>query len=173
MATLQSLDLRRRSAATRIAAHTGLVDRSRAGRLAGAGVEVAMLDIIGAEATIREVYHLDRPVADFEAALAALAESSLKVVPHVVIGLHYGRVLGEFRALEIIARHRIDACILVVVMPPSRGPAVLPCRTRAGRGRLPGRARAVAGTARAARLRPPPGRAAAPDRRLCAARRAG
>ena len=101
----------------RIAAHTGLVDRRRAERLAEAGVEVAMLDVIGAEATIREVYHLDRPVADFEAALAALVATPLRVVPHVVIGLHYGRVLGEFRALEIIARHRVDACILVVVMP--------------------------------------------------------
>jgi uncharacterized radical SAM superfamily protein len=101
----------------RIAAHTGLVDRSRAEGLAAAGVEVAMLDVIGAEETIREVYHLDRPVADFEAALGALVATRLKVVPHVVIGLHYGRLLGEFRALEIIARHPVDACILVVVMP--------------------------------------------------------
>jgi lipoyl synthase len=114
----------------RIAAHTGLVDRPRAERLAEAGVDVAMLDVIGAEATIREVYHLDRPVADFEAALAALVVTPLRVVPHVVIGLHYGRVLGEIRALEIIARHRVDACILVVVMPvftrPGRFRAVDP-----------------------------------------------
>jgi uncharacterized radical SAM superfamily protein len=114
----------------RIAAHTGLVDRSRAEGLAAAGVEIAMLDVIGAEATIREVYHLDRPVADFEAALAALVATPLRVVPHVVIGLHYGHVLGELRALEIIARHRVDACILVVVMPaftrPGRFRAVDP-----------------------------------------------
>jgi lipoyl synthase len=101
----------------RIAAHTGLVNRSRAERLAAAGVEVAMLDVIGDDATIREVYHLDRPVADFETALEALVATSMRVVPHVVIGLHYGRVLGEFQALEIIARHRVDACILVVIMP--------------------------------------------------------
>jgi lipoyl synthase len=114
----------------RIAVHTGLVDRWRAERLAEAGVEVAMLDVIGAEATIREVYHLDRPVGDFEAALEALVATPLRVVPHVVIGLHYGRVLGEFQALEIIARHRVDACILVVVMPaftrPGRFRAVDP-----------------------------------------------
>jgi hypothetical protein len=106
------------------------VDRSRAERLAEAGVEVAMLDVIGAEATIREVYHLDRPVADFEAALEALVATPLRVVPHVAIGLHYGRVLGEFKAIEIIARHRVDACILVVVMPaftrPGRFRAVDP-----------------------------------------------
>jgi lipoyl synthase len=113
-----------------IAAHTGLVDRSRAEGLAAAGIEVAMLDMIGADETIREVYHLDRRVADFEAALAALVATPLRVVPHVVIGLHYGRILGEFQALEIIARHRVAACILVVVMPaftrPGRFRAVGP-----------------------------------------------
>ena len=42
---------------------------------AAAGVDVAMLDIIGAEETIREVYHLDRPVADFEETVAAINEN--------------------------------------------------------------------------------------------------
>ena len=46
--------------------HTGLVDATRAWALKQAGVDVAMLDIIGDEDTIRDVYHLDRPVADFE-----------------------------------------------------------------------------------------------------------
>src|SRR5262249_11841667 len=65
----------------------------------------------------RDVYHLDRPVADFEASLAVLSATTLRVVPHIVIGLHYGRLLGEWDALDIVARHRIDALVLVVVMP--------------------------------------------------------
>ena len=70
-----------------------------------AGVDTAMMDVIGAEETIREVYHLDRPVEDFEATLAALCATRMEVVPHIVIGLHYGRILGEARALDICARH--------------------------------------------------------------------
>jgi lipoyl synthase len=101
----------------RIAAHTALIDHVRARRMESAGIDVAMMDVIGAEATIREVYHLDRPVADFEATLAALTDTSMEVVPHVVIGLHYGRLLGEDAALEIVARHEIDALVLVVVSP--------------------------------------------------------
>ena len=101
----------------RIAAHSALLDGQRARRMEAAGVDVAMIDIIGADETIRDVYHLDRPVADFEAALAALSATAMEVVPHVVIGLHYGRLLGEERALDIIARHRIAALILVIVMP--------------------------------------------------------
>lgn len=97
--------------------HTGLVDAERAQALKAAGVDVAMLDIIGDQDTIREIYHLDRPVADFEAALAHLVAAGLEVVPHIVIGLHYGLLKGERAALEIIARHTTRAAILVVVMP--------------------------------------------------------
>lgn len=114
----------------RIAMHTALLDERRAKRMEAAGVDVAMTDIIGAEETIREVYHLERPVADFEATLAALCTTSMDVVPHIVIGLHYGRLLGEERALDIIARHAVDALVLVVVMPyyaPAERPfAVVP-----------------------------------------------
>jgi uncharacterized radical SAM superfamily protein len=101
----------------RIAVHSALLDERRAKAMEAAGVDVAMLDVIGAQETIRDVYHLDRPVADFEATLAALAATRMDVVPHIVIGLHYGRLLGEENALDIVSRHRVTALILVVVTP--------------------------------------------------------
>jgi lipoyl synthase len=101
----------------RIAVHSALLDVRRAKRMEAAGVDVAMMDVIGAQETIREVYHLDRPVADFEATLAALSATSMDVVPHIVIGLHYGRLLGEESALDIISRYKVAALILVVVTP--------------------------------------------------------
>ena len=114
----------------RIAVHSALLDQSRAKRMEAAGIDVAMMDVIGAQATLREVYHLDRPVADFEATLAALTATSMDVVPHIVIGLHYGRLLGEDKALEIISRYPVDALVLVVVTPiyapPQRPFATVP-----------------------------------------------
>lgn len=101
----------------RIAAHTGLVERKAAAALAQSGLDVAMLDIIGAQDTVSNVYHLKRPVADFEASLAALVETGLRVVPHIVLGLHYGRLLGEWHALDIVARYRPAALVLVAAMP--------------------------------------------------------
>lgn len=109
--------LKRDHPALRVAVHSALLDASRARAMAAAGVDTAMMDVIGAEATIREVYHLERPVADFEATLEALCATSMAVVPHIVIGLHYGRILGESAALDIVSRHRIDSLVLVVVMP--------------------------------------------------------
>jgi lipoyl synthase len=101
----------------KVAIHSALLDAPRARSMADAGVDTAMMDVIGAEQTIREVYHLERPVADFEATLAALCETPMEVVPHIVIGLHYGRILGEPAALDIVSRHRIHSLVLVVIMP--------------------------------------------------------
>jgi len=101
----------------RIAVHSALLDESRARLMQDSGVDVAMMDVIGAQETIRDVYHLDRTVADFEATLAALSATSMDVVPHIVIGLHYGRLLGEHNALDIISRYKVAALILVVVTP--------------------------------------------------------
>ncbi len=100
-----------------IAIHTALTDEAGARAMEAAGVDTAMMDVIGAEQTIRDVYHLDRPVEDFESTLAALCSTSMKVSPHIVIGLHYGRILGEQSALDIVSRHPVHALVLVVVMP--------------------------------------------------------
>lgn len=101
----------------RIAVHTALMDGPTARALANAGADIAMMDVIGAQETITQVYHLRRSVADFEATLEALVATSMKVVPHIVLGLHYGQLKGEWQALEIVARHRPAALVLVVIMP--------------------------------------------------------
>ncbi|MHB8564506.1 MAG: radical SAM protein, partial [Acidiferrobacteraceae bacterium] len=103
--------------AFRIAMHTALVDRATARQMADAGIDAAMMDVIGAQDTITQVYHLKRGVDDFERSLEYLNETGMKVVPHIVIGLHYGHLLGEWNALEIVRRQQPDALVLVVVMP--------------------------------------------------------
>jgi uncharacterized radical SAM superfamily protein len=131
----------------KVAIHSALTDARRAKGMEAAGVDTAMMDVIGAPETIREVYHLERTVDDFEATLAALCATSMEVVPHIVIGLHYGRILGEANALDIVARHAIHSLVLVVVMPfyAKPGTFATPRTEDVGRvflearGRLPGR----------------------------------
>jgi uncharacterized radical SAM superfamily protein len=101
----------------KIAIHSALLDAPRARAMEAAGVDTAMMDVIGARETIEQVYHLERPVEDFEATLAALCSTSMEIVPHIVIGLHYGRLLGEPAALDIVSRHPVHSLVLVVVMP--------------------------------------------------------
>jgi uncharacterized radical SAM superfamily protein len=120
----------------KIAIHSALLDAPRARAMAAAGVDTAMMDVIGSQDTIRQVYHLERPVADFEATLAALCETSMEVVPHIVIGLHYGRILGEPAALDIVSRHRIHSLVLVVIMPFYAKPGTFATPDTADVGRI-------------------------------------
>jgi uncharacterized radical SAM superfamily protein len=97
--------------------HPGLVEEGVAAGLARVGVDGAMLDIIGAEETIRDVYHMDVPVASYELSLERLAQHGVPAVPHIVLGLHFGRFLGEDRALEMVAGYPRRAAVLVVLQP--------------------------------------------------------
>lgn len=120
----------------KIAMHTALVDMDMARRMEDCGIDAAMMDVIGAQDTVSQVYHLRRPVEDFERSLECLVSTGLKVVPHIVIGLHYGRMLGEWNALEMIKRHVPSAVVLVVVMPfyaPENRPFATPGSAEVGR----------------------------------------
>ena len=122
--------------AFKIAMHTALVDMDIARRMEDCGIDAAMMDVIGSQDTITQVYHLRRTVDDFEKTLEYLVSTKLKVVPHIVLGLHYGHMLGEWNALEIIQRHKPQAVVLVVVMPfyaPENRPFVTPDSKEVGR----------------------------------------
>ena len=120
----------------KIAIHSALIDEPRAKAMESAGVDTAMMDVIGDDDTISQVYHLDRPVEDFEASLAALTATRMEVVPHIVIGLHYGRIRGEARALDIIARRNVHSLVLVVVMPIYCAPGTFRTPETADVGRI-------------------------------------
>lgn len=100
-----------------IRVHPGVVDEATAEGLGRVGIDGAMMDIIGHEDTIREVYHLQSTPADYERSLGMLARQGVPLVPHIVVGLHYGKLLGEWDALEIIARHPAKLVVLVVLTP--------------------------------------------------------
>lgn len=120
----------------KIAIHSALLDETRAKRMESAGVDTAMMDVIGSNQTIRDVYKLERPVEDFEATLAALCSTKMEIVPHIVIGLHYGKILGEAEALDICSRHDIHALVLVVIMPFYAKPGTFETPKSADVGRI-------------------------------------
>jgi uncharacterized radical SAM superfamily protein len=119
----------------KVAIHSALLDEKRARAMESAGVDTVMMDVIGAQETINEVYNLDRAVDDFEETLAALCTTSMEVTPHIVIGLHYGHILGEANALDMVSRYPVTALVLVVIMPfyAKPGTFVTPETTEVGR----------------------------------------
>ncbi len=101
----------------KVIVHSGVVTPQLAAGLAEAEVEGVMLDVIGADETIEQVYHLELGTADFERSLELLAARGMRIIPHIVLGLHYGRFLGEHNALEMIRRYPVSTLILVVLTP--------------------------------------------------------
>jgi uncharacterized radical SAM superfamily protein len=100
-----------------IVVHTGIVDLSMARKLREAGVDTALIDIIGSDETIREIYQLNVEVEDYDRSLRALNDSGIPFVPHVLVGLHYGKLRGEFQALKMILKYSPSAVIIIALMP--------------------------------------------------------
>ena len=112
----------KRDLGLKVLVHTGLADEEVARGLAEAEVDGALIDVIGHDEIIRRIYHLKVGVEAFEAALARLTAAGVRTVPHICIGLHFGRLKGEDRALEIVARHQVAALVLIVFMPLATTP---------------------------------------------------
>jgi lipoyl synthase len=103
--------------------HTGLVRETTARGLKDAGVDQILFDVIGDDETIREVYHLDRRVQDYEETLRMLREVGHRLAPHIIVGHHFGEIRGEWRALEMITRTGVETLVLVVIKalhPPGK-----------------------------------------------------
>jgi uncharacterized radical SAM superfamily protein len=97
--------------------HTGIINLEMAKQLKKAGVDAALIDIIGSDQTIREIYHLDTTVKDYAESLKALQEAGIDFVPHVIVGLHHGELKGEFTALNMIAQYKPSAVVIIAFMP--------------------------------------------------------
>ena len=98
----------------KVIAHTGLIRREIAEELKDAGVDQILLDIIGDDDTIHEVYHLNKRVEDYEETLWMLKEVGHRLAPHIIIGHHFGEIRGEWKALEMVTRIGVETIVLVI-----------------------------------------------------------
>ncbi|MCF8128010.1 MAG: radical SAM protein [Deltaproteobacteria bacterium] len=100
-----------------ISIHSGVIGYKEAVALKKAGVDQALIDVIGNDETYRKVYHVPFGVAEIEKTMAALAQAGLPTIPHVVCGLDYGRITSEEAALEMISRFSVEQLVIVSLMP--------------------------------------------------------
>jgi len=98
----------------KVIVHTGLIRREIAKELKEAGIDQILIDVIGDDETIREVYHLNKRVQDYEETLWMLKEMGHCLAPHIIIGHHFGEIRGEWRALEMVTRVGVETIVLVV-----------------------------------------------------------
>jgi len=97
--------------------HTGIVKRETTVALKEAGIDAALIDVIGSAETVEKIYNLKGTVQDYADSLKALQEAELTVVPHVIVGLNEGKLDGELQALEVIQKIKPSALVIIAFMP--------------------------------------------------------
>jgi hypothetical protein len=100
-----------------VIAHTGIIDYSTAVALKSAGVDAALIDIVGSDDTIKQVCHLNQITEAYENSLKALNDAGLSFVPHVIVGLQNGKLQGELHALKMISKFAPSALVIIAFMP--------------------------------------------------------
>ena len=100
-----------------VVVHTGLLDEATADILQKAQIDAAMLDVIGDDRTARDVYHLTNGTERTKQSLRYLQERNIPFVPHVLVGLNRGEIVGELSALDMIAKRKPAAVVIIVLSP--------------------------------------------------------
>lgn len=101
--------------------HTGIVNSETAMALKSAGIDAALIDIIGSDSTIKQTLNLGFTVKDYAESLRALTQAGLAVVPHVIVGLDNGELGGEAQALRLIAENAAPKAVVIIGFMPIRG----------------------------------------------------
>jgi lipoyl synthase len=107
-----------------ISVHTGQIDRETARALKESGVDQALVDIIGDDATAREVHHLAHGMISIRHTIESLTSVGLEIIPHIVFGIHYGREKGETAALQMLKEFPLKKYVVVVIVPARGTPMV-------------------------------------------------
>ena len=102
--------------------HTGLVSPSLAKELGRMGVDMASVDLIGSDETIELVLGIKKTTRDYERTLKELSQVIPHVVPHICVGLHEGKIKGEAKALEIVAKIHPNTLVFLVLVPTAGTP---------------------------------------------------
>ena len=100
-----------------IRVHPGLPNEETCDALADVRVDGVMLDIIGDQETITDVYHLDAKPSDYEAVLERLQHHKIPAIPHIVLGHYFGKMNGEWAALDMIKKYPPKILVLVILLP--------------------------------------------------------
>ncbi len=108
--------------------HTGLVTQEQSRQLAKTGIDFVSLEIIGSSETIKKVYGLNNIPEDYRRSLIALRSANVpEIVPHICIGLDFGKIKGEFNAIDMLVGMDIGTLVFIVLIP-TKGTKMEQCK---------------------------------------------
>ncbi len=80
-------------------------------------VDVVSLDFVGEDDVIRRVYKIDKKVEDYLKILDLLTGAGVRVAPHITIGLDFGKIHWEYKAIDMLLEYPIDVLVFDVLIP--------------------------------------------------------
>jgi len=99
-----------------VSVHAAFVTKRDAFGLKRAGVDQALVDLIGDDDSLKRIYHVPFGVERIVSALDALVAAGIPIVPHIVCGLDGGHFVGEEKALDLVVRFRLSQLIVLSFM---------------------------------------------------------
>lgn len=99
-----------------VSIHSGCITDQDAVALKEAGVDQALIDVIGDEETFKKVYHVSFGLSSILSSMTSLQKAGLPMIPHIVCGLDYGHIKGEKNAVDMISRFRVEHVVIVSLM---------------------------------------------------------
>jgi uncharacterized radical SAM superfamily protein len=103
--------------------HTGILNKREAEDIVATEVDIISVDLVGSKKTLRQVYGIDASVDTYMGTLSHLKNAgAYSLAPHICIGLHYGEVLGEKKALEMAINTEPDVIVFTSIIPTMNTP---------------------------------------------------
>jgi lipoyl synthase len=109
--------------ALHVSVHCGLATDDQARSLKDAGVDQALIDVVGSDDTFQRIYHLDSGRARITKSLTALEKAGLPIIAHIVCGIDFGRIIGEKQAVAMISDFQVQQVVIVGLMKLAGVPA--------------------------------------------------
>ena len=95
--------------------HTGFLNEETAKKLADTKVDIVSLDVNIDEEILKEIYHLDKNIGDYKESIKLLKKYDLNIVPHICIGLYYGKLHKELDSIKFIKEIIVNPSLIVLI----------------------------------------------------------
>ncbi len=105
-----------------ISVHSGILDAPTASALKDAGIDQALIDVIGDDSTYKSICHVDHGVSKIYDTIEYLTNEGIDVVPHIICGLEKGSLKHEKSALEAVALFNPKLLVIISLMPLPKTP---------------------------------------------------
>ncbi len=105
-----------------IITHTGFISLEEAISLKDSGLSGIGFDVVGDMTSVSEVYGLRISEKEYMDSLRAISDAGLLIFPHVCVGIRFGKLMGEYRALEMLRAIEPEVLIITALMPVAGTP---------------------------------------------------